>query len=666
MKVLVFIFSIIITLVYACDISANTDNQFVTIVNPVRVAPYTTNPEKSISEQYKVVQESGLPASWLLTYDALNNIAVVDVTKNMNSLQEIGVFLEVTPNLAELSKVDYKQDSSWHHANAIFLSGYTQEDRKKLIDTIFTSFFEKYGYYPKSVGSWWTDSYSLSYMKDKYGIITNLTCADQFSTDGYQIWGTYWSTPYYPTFIHTGIPADKNSKINVVNIQWAHRDPIDGYYSSLYSTQDYFVNPVNQEIDYFKELVNLYSNKGQNSFGHITVGLESDLDPNVYSGIYKDQIKVIEDLSKSKAVKVLTMNDFGDWYKNNFEDTPQHIIYKKNHDTNTEILWYQSSKYRIGIQNKDNKSSVIDFRVYDPDLQEPYYVTPNGEHKLYINIPSIIDTLSSKNDVWEISEGVWNLDEKNKILEIGDSKIDFNEDKILISNLQHEIPRDITDNEQIEVSLINKTYNISRNKNSQLANSQFSFRSIDNNFYNNIYSKKYISILIVVSLITISLFYKVIYLKSSLIKKTTLFVLLVGLITLSIWLVYLNNSKVYYVSQAELDTLNRLSIMQEGTILLYDNECIGCTWQTKYMPAVYANKREYVSKVSGKKSIKNKSVFDAKSQQIAKEEFDKLNVDYIYVAKYGTYIEKPPFSPGDLNIELIYANANSELWRVKK
>jgi len=41
-------------------------------------------------------------------------------------------------------------------------------------------------------------------------------------------------------------------------------------------------------------------------------------------------------------------------------------------------------------------------------------------------------------------------------------------------------------------------------------------------------------------------------------------------------------------------------------------------------------------------------------------------VDYIYVVKYGEYIEKVPFSPGDLNIEKVYENANAAIWRVKK
>ena len=110
------------------------------------------------------------------------------------------------------------------------------------------------GYYPTSVGSWLTDSFSLAYMKEKYGITANLGCSDQFSTDGYKIWGQYWSTPFYQSKYHAGIPAsDIFVKLDLVTIQWASRDPLNGYYSSLFSTQDYLLTRKNLDFEYFKK-----------------------------------------------------------------------------------------------------------------------------------------------------------------------------------------------------------------------------------------------------------------------------------------------------------------------------------------------------------------------------------------------------------------------------
>jgi len=47
-----------------------------------------------------------------------------------------------------------------------------------------------------------------------------------------------------------------------------------------------------------------------------------------------------------------------------------------------------------------------------------------------------------------------------------------------------------------------------------------------------------------------------------------------------------------------------------------------------------------------------------------------LNVSHSPVEKERLkktlYAEKIPFSPGDLNIEEVYSNANAEIWRIKK
>lgn len=263
--------------------SALASEEFVTIVNPVRISQYTKDPRASVTSEYEVVKEFSLPATWLLTYDVINKQELVDVFRLMDEKQELGIFLEVTANFAKEAGISYHETGFWHHATSVFLSGYTQEERRKLIDTVFEKFKEVFGYYPDSVGSWWTDSYSLAYIKEKYGITVNLGLADQFSTDGYQVWGTPWQVPFYPSKYHTGIPAvDKETKLDVVNLQWAARDPYNGYVSSLYSTQDYSISRIGLSIDYFEKLIRLYARKNNNSFGQMVIGLEGDLEPESY------------------------------------------------------------------------------------------------------------------------------------------------------------------------------------------------------------------------------------------------------------------------------------------------------------------------------------------------------------------------------------------------
>ena len=50
----------------------------------------------------------------------------------------------------------------------------------------------------------------------------------------------------------------------------------------------------------------------------------------------------------------------------------------------------------------------------------------------------------------------------------------------------------------------------------------------------------------------------------------------------------------------------------------------------------------------------------------SKKEFDMLNVDYVYLVKYGDYIEKLPFSPGDLGVAKLYDYSYAEIWKKVK
>jgi len=341
--------------------------QFVTIVNPIRISVYNPDPVASIRAQYAVINKLSLPATWLVTFDILDNPVMVSEIKNFNKSQETGLFLEISKNFAGASGVEYHETGSWHFANAVLLSGYTQEERIKLIDKIFEKYKSIFGSYPTSAGSWWTDSFSLNYMKEKYGITADLGCADQQATDNYFLWGQYWSIPYYPSKFHTGIPAQsKDTKIGVVRFQWAARDPRGGYYSSLESIQD------NPKI--FKKLLDLYVQKHDNQFGQITVGLEGDLTPSVYDGVYAEQMNIV---AKS-GYEVTTMKQFAQWYQNQFPDiSPEHKI------SSDGATWYQNPKIRTGTID----GKIIDTRIYDDRFMEPYYVSPNRERTLFINIP---------------------------------------------------------------------------------------------------------------------------------------------------------------------------------------------------------------------------------------------------------------------------------------
>ncbi|MBI4157233.1 hypothetical protein HY502_00065, partial [Candidatus Woesebacteria bacterium] len=345
-----------------------SSEEFVTIVNPVRISSYTKNPKASVTSQYEIVKKYSLPATWLLTYDVLENEEVLKIFKSMDERQEFGVFLEITPKLAEVAGVPYHETGFWHHATSVFLSGYTQTERRQLIDTIFGKFKERFGYLPSSIGSWWTDAFSLTYMSKKYGITANLGLADQYSTDGYQVWGGFWQAPFYPSKFHAGIPAQSQEvKLDIVTIQWAARDPFNGYKNSLYSTQDYSISRVGLTTEYFEKLVRLYAKKNKNFFGQITIGLEGDLEPETYRGEYLKQLELVARLFEEGEVTVSKMSDFADWYRQKFPTLSSPIFFESDDFLGKErvkVFWYQSPQYRVGILYDEisQKIKMFDFR----------------------------------------------------------------------------------------------------------------------------------------------------------------------------------------------------------------------------------------------------------------------------------------------------------------
>ena len=615
-KIALFLLISYLFFISATDILAQETEKYITIVNPVRISRYTKTPALSLRNEYSIINKYSLPATWLLTYDALNNKEVVDEVRRMDKYQEIGIFLEITENFAIDSGIEYHNSGSWHHANSVFLSGYTQEERKILIDKVFEKYKEIFGNYPKSIGSWWTDGYSLSYIKEKYGIVANLVCSDQFSTDNYKLWGQPWQVSYYPSKTHPAAPAsDIENKLDLINIQWASRDPLNGYNSSLYSTQDYLVAKDIQNINFFKRLLDLYLNT--NNLSQITVGLEADLDPSGYAGEFTKQIEVVKEYS-DKGVNIVTMSKFYDKYKENYpEISPTSQLKSKDLlGSETESGWYNSSFYRLHytLDLIKNIIQIKDIRIYNEKLIDPYFVSPNNEFNLSINIPSVIDSVQNPEDAW--------------ILPMS-SEIITNNNSFVIKGDNIKIPNKIKNNPLVELI-------ISKNE------VEIKFKPIIFNSNEGEIVKGFTSEALH--------FFKT---KTSILK----------LVTGNGWNYF--NKIDYLIPQGEIYALSYLKSLPQGKVMVFDNECLQCSWHTENKPIVFANLKNYVKKYSGHPIVYNSSVFETKTIKEAQKEFKKVNAKYFYLVKFEEYKEKLPFSPGDLGIKKVYSNANAEIWEVE-
>ncbi|MBU2592836.1 hypothetical protein KKD61_05300 [Patescibacteria group bacterium] len=401
------------------------ESGFVNVVNPVRGNDFWSlsnqNPEDFPLFQSSVLAERELKATWLLRPDLLFNQELSALfTKEAFASGELGIFLEVTPAWAENSGVDYNQDGSWSRADKVFLSGYNRDERKRLLITAFSEFKEKFGFYPKTVGAWNIDAYSASLLKEKYALTSVLICADQFSTDGYQIWGGWWGVPFYPNKKNLLFPAaGTKDKLDVLVFWWAARDPLNGYGSgvenSTFSVQpnDYLKHGLDTE--YFSKLADLYLFPDSGRFGQLTIGLENDNSLLKYKNEFLNQVEVLLE----KEVVFITVSEFSDWYRKTFPDlSPPHSIGGADLlGGQTEAYWSMDDQKRLGVLKEAGIATVRDFRFYRPVLADPYSWNENTNSELYWNVPAKIDSVSALGQEKSSLESILSQEPSNKPFE---------------------------------------------------------------------------------------------------------------------------------------------------------------------------------------------------------------------------------------------------------
>lgn len=345
-------------------------NRYLTLINPVRGRDLWHNKTLlPISGQYEVIKKNGLAATWLIQYDVLFDSELMQEIRSFSADQEKGVFLEISKKLANDSRVVYPLNTPWFRPNAVFLSGYSPSERLKLIDTIFHNFKKQFGYYPKSVGAWWVDSYSLDYLRKKYQISSALIVADQLTTDNYGVWGQWWGVPYYPSKANVLVPARNNGdKQNVVVMQWAQRDPLRAYGEgpaiSNFSLQANDYIRQGQTTDYFKQISENYLSCA-NNLGQITVGLETGIESIGYLNEYANQL---EYLKNRPGLKAVTMSEFAKEFSRVYPEVPE-----KNVISNLDSEWV------LTPEKRENKK-LNDIVVYAQNISfSDYFISDNSE-----------------------------------------------------------------------------------------------------------------------------------------------------------------------------------------------------------------------------------------------------------------------------------------------
>ena len=380
--------------------------RIINIINFIRQTDYRVENADSllyetVCEQVKLVNKYDLPATFLLQYDALINPLYQDLLKSkLNDHSEIGAWWELTQPQIKAAGIKWRGEHSWvSHANIAFSTGYTKEERERLVDVYMAKFKEIFGTYPKSVGSWFIDAHTLGYMYDKYKIVASCNCKDQVGTDGYTLWGGYWNQAYYPSRVNAYMPAQtEEGQIPVPIFRMLGSDPIYQYDDGLGQERQGVISlePVYEKVgmdrrwvDYFLESI---VDQPCLAFNYAQAGQENSFTWSNMSKGLEMQIPILDSLRKENKIRVETLGESGAWFKECFKVTPPTAVTTLTdvRGEGNKTVWFNSRYYRANLLWEKGTFRFRDIHLFDESYKSAYLEKPgDGNQFLFYTLPVV-------------------------------------------------------------------------------------------------------------------------------------------------------------------------------------------------------------------------------------------------------------------------------------
>ena len=401
---------------------------------------------ETVVKQVDLMKKYHLGGTFLLQYDALMDPRYQKLLKQLpKDSFEIGAWWEIPQPLVEHSGMKWRGRYPWDwRANIGFSTGYTQTERRKLIDTYMQNFKRIFGYYPKSVASWFIDAYSLSYMYTKYHIVASANCKDQYGTDGYTLWGGYWNQAYYPSKLNAYMPAQHaEAQIPVPIFRMLGSDPIRQYDNGLGSERQGVITlePVypkaggDQEwIDwFFKQFVNGPSM----AFAYTQAGQENSFTWAAMEKGLAMQFPLIEKLRDEKKVRVETLAASGEWFKSHFKVTPSTSVSATEDlpGSNQKTIWFDSRFYRANLLWDDGTLRFRDIHLFDEKMASGYESKPVTSNECkFFTLPLVDGYLWSTKEITAGLKFKTSVDGKDSLIRFGNPTVsDREQGKLIVS-----------------------------------------------------------------------------------------------------------------------------------------------------------------------------------------------------------------------------------------
>ena len=343
---------------------------------------------EAIKFQQDSAHEHGMRTTIFMTHGSLLKDKLVEYAKEQQKVfgDEIGLnFNEMM--CGELEKIAESRE------NFIYL--HTYSSKEKIVKYLFEMFNSKFGFIPKVVAGYILDAPILKIIKENYPevkvAITN--CFEEgvkmYHGNNYS-WtlfcdGGPWG-PYYPSKVNTLCPAEnEEDAVGIVGLPHLNRDMI----LALTSRDDYFAShPVNVirakaniggDSPYIRRFIDKWIEQAQlNGYSYYNMFVSS---PWVVEGfpyvehveearsLYVDSLRYLKTKADEGLVEVVTMEEFGDWYKANVKIGEPFVNLWDDllNGTKRQMFWYIDPYMRAAF-DLNSGGELRDLRPYTGKL----------------------------------------------------------------------------------------------------------------------------------------------------------------------------------------------------------------------------------------------------------------------------------------------------------
>ena len=351
--------------------------------------------------QQAAAHKNGLKTTIQMTYASLFNDEAVALAKADHETygDEIGLTLLGLPCKEFREKYKTKDFCIWM---------FDMDMKRSVVDDVFGKFYERFGFYPESTGSYYMDAALTNYIKEKYPSVkcAVATCWEE-GPKAYHTCNNSWYTfmdggpwaPWIPSKVNTHAPAaNAEEDSGIVAIPHLSRDLMacyDGNGSNfgthpqnvlrgmLYTPGHFNADGTysGQSYPYLFNLIDQYRYQAKFNNGYaynmqfVGPGWMNKMGRwespyALLKASYDDGCAYYGQLKKEGKLIDMTMSEFSDYYRQKKTYTePECALWRDLiYGSNKQLFWYCDPYMRVCV-NMDQGGAIVDLRPYAAKLE---------------------------------------------------------------------------------------------------------------------------------------------------------------------------------------------------------------------------------------------------------------------------------------------------------